>query len=66
MRAYADRAALSLETIGERVRLQVLARLAPHQIRVPAGWRPRTAFDRHLAALMEAGGCDVTGDTRRR
>ena len=66
MRGYADRAALSLETIGERVRLQVLARLAPHKIRVPAKWQPWTVFDRHMAELMEAGGCDVTGDTRRR
>lgn len=66
MREYADRAVLGREQLGERVRLQVLARLAPEKIRVPKNWRPWTAFDRHMAALMEAGGCSPTGDTRHR
>jgi hypothetical protein len=66
MREWADRAVLSREVMADRVRLQVMAKLAPHKIRIPDGWRPWTAFDRHMAALMEAGGCDVTGDTRRR
>ena len=55
MRGYAGRAVLSPETIGERARLQVIAKLAPHKIRIPDGWRPWTVFDRHMAALMEAG-----------
>lgn len=52
---YADRAVLSLKTIGDRVRLQVMAKLAPHKIRIPAGWQPWTVFDRHMATLIEAG-----------
>lgn len=59
MREYADRAMLGEKEIGRRVALQVYARLAPHKIRVPEGFRPWMMFDRHMAALWEAGKCDA-------
>lgn len=59
MREYADRAMLGEKELGRRVMLQVKARLAPYRIRIPEGFRPWTMFDRHMAALLEAGKCDA-------
>ena len=50
---YLDRFSLSEEKIKENLRLQVVAKLAPHKLRIPAGWKPRNAFERHLKSLMD-------------
>ena len=40
------------EQIKESIRIQVLAKFKPKSIIVPKGWMPKTAYDRHLVALV--------------